>query len=314
MNTKLLLAIVSAFFFNGLVVAEVKIDGKTMDYDNDAHYQDYLRWLIVDPSKHNDAIFTNGTVAQIKANLEHPVRKEIFTKKKASTEAFVYATLDDAKKNWTMRILTISYMQRMNGDENPKIKFSYYELDKNPIPGSDKWELGNPTKIYFKVKMGQPSYEAIEDLILKDKEVKCECAGAVASCVLCAASQVLEKDAFNTLHPPGSLALGPTSWSKHIYKATDGTTHIPGDKLTMVNSDYTAQMAKMKKKGYWHNENTFYVGNSKYSGLGAQLGNLTEEKLRERLAAGYKADVGKAPDNPDTTIKWSENHFRLKVK
>lgn len=292
--------------------AKLRIADRVMEYKDDAHYKDYLRWLIVSPDKHNDPVFTGGKMDEIRAKLEDPIRKEIFSRASESKEKFNYETLDDAKRIWQMRLLTISYMQRMTGKEEPKIDFSYYGENRVPKTESKLWERWKPDAPYLKATKGADSFDAINDLVLSGKKTQTECACSVFCCGVAAAATVLGKDDFNKLHPPGTLSVSPEVASKHYYAAVDLETHVPGDRLYMVNSDYTAKMRARMRAGYWHGENAIYLGGGKYSGLG--LPGLTEAELRAKLKDAYARDVGEDPPNPERTITWSRNIARPKVK
>lgn len=294
--------------------AKLFINDKKMDYTSDKEYMTYLRWLLVPPEKQNGPIFTGNDMNDIRAKLEDPLRREIFDRMSESKEQFNFATLDEAKQLWQIRVLTVSYIKRVKGNgEMPEIPLVYYNPKTlTPKVDSPLWER-IPKTPYLKVTKDAKAYEAINDFLLNGKKAEVECACTSFACGYAAAATVIGEEAFNKLHPPGTFSISPAVANKHYYSANkDGlSTHVPGDRLYMINSDYDKRATENKLKGPWRGENAIYIGGGKYSGLG--VGQVTEAELRAKLKATYKELFGEDPANPEQTIVWGPIVARPKV-
>jgi hypothetical protein len=313
--------------------ADIKapVDGTvvSLDYTNDNQYQKAIKFLTVDPSKQTDPAFTGTDIAKIKA-LEDPTRKEIFDKMKASTEVFTFNVLQAAIDNFQMRIYAIQHMTDMNAG---KIDWSYYPREGAPTVASNKWQLGPEKRPYFfQVKDGQTSYAAIADLMAT--KTRGECAGAMCACIIWAAARVIKagpggSDAFDKLQPAGTLNVGfvitatdpavgyKGSIDKHKYWSPDQNSDnvIPGDWVYFQNKDdYWTKCQKKNVNGRWQGENALYVGNSKFSGLGANADQKNKADMIQELADNYKKDTGDDVPLPLTDYIKVVNIYRLRVQ
>jgi hypothetical protein len=314
-------------------LADIKapVDGTvvSLDYTNDNQYQKAIKFLTVDPSKQTDPAFTGNDIAKIKA-LEDPIRKEIFDKMKASTEVFTFNVLQAAIDNFQMRIYTIQHITDMNAG---KIKYTYYPREGTPSVESKKWQLGPEKRPYFfQVKDGQTSYAAISDLMATT--TKGECAGAMCACIIWAAARVIKAgtggaDAFDKLHPAGSLNVGfvcgdndpvanyKGSVEKHRYWSPDQNSDnvVPGDRVYFKNKDdYLDKCKKKNVNGFWQGENAFYVGNNKFSGLGTNADQVNKDDMYKELARNYKKDTGDDIPLPLTDHIKIVGIYRLRVQ
>ena len=284
----LLLVITSQLLSTQPTHAKLFIGGNEMD-ETEQNYLDTIKFLTVPPERQGDPAFSGNDIAAIKA-LEDPVRREIYDKMHATIfEEFKFVNLDDAKRNWNMRLKIIQNMRQMNAGG---IKYGYYDPHSAEQVGvsttSQKWKKGQIKQLRFELKDGENAYDGIVDLLAS--ETKGECAGAMVAAVLGAAAHVNGKEAFNNIHP-GELNLNfkGDGYEKHRVYAhpKDKDVHIPGDQCYFKNvDDYTKKMKEKGTSGMWQGENTVYLGGGRYSGLG--LDNYTEAQLREKMLEAYE--------------------------
>jgi hypothetical protein len=307
---RLLIAIALISLASIPATAEVVIDGTTVT-ETPALYQQYIKFLTVPPDKQTDPAFTGADIAKIKA-LEDATRREIWDRMiLANPERFAFANLAEAQQIWTMRLTIIADMDKMNQGVIKWRYFSYSDATKAVKAGSAKWQNGDFTDFYFKVKAGQTAHAAIKDILAGTTYG--ECAGAITACYFDGAATALGQPGFDAIHAAGTLEVG---WDgpidDHMYAPTNAAVLIPGDKIYFKNkSDYVQRCRDRGVSGFWQGENCVYMGADKYAGLGARgpggAIRLSSAQMRAELKDAYEKDTQKAfvgsVDTEITTIR-----------
>ena len=99
------------------VLSSLFIDGQEM-VQTKVNYLAYIKYVTVDPDKQTGPIF-NGTDMAAIEKLEDPLRRQIFdamSRTPPAVRTFKFASLDDAKQNFQLRIDVTQFMNNVARD------------------------------------------------------------------------------------------------------------------------------------------------------------------------------------------------------
>lgn len=286
------------------------------------NYQKYIKHLTVPGEAQNVPAFSGDDVAAIRG-LEDPIRREIFMKMNCAREAFVFESLEAAVSSFTARRDAIKFMREINAHVldadyfneqtgvHPRAGATVFHVQGGTAGGwvdGRYWEpedAKDPWCWEFHEETRTDSFNAEARVF----PFRGECAGALQICTFMAVAGALGAKGFDSIHPQGSLEIGPwgAAYRKHSGPVMDYQTMIPGDYAYIKNKD---DYSTIDPSGSWTGENCIYIGEdssgtARFSGMG--LDNMTEAQLRAALKKAYDKDCApRKVQHPQTEIRFTE--------
>ena len=309
--------------------------------ETDKNFGCYIKHLIVAPEvkKSRKLEFDSANTKAAVEKIQDPLRRQIFDAMNHTTAMpFVFMTMDEAIKNFNLRVAAIRYMR---GIED---RFAYYDPLHPMYIYSKHWTAqdypaGAGGKVFHTVE-GSGAYESIRDLERPrdgllvgawDRHHRADCLTSVQMAIFSGVASAVSRVEFDAVHPKGLLFLGLPdeglnatpryrSILENIERLSFGgrtiriSDMVPGDWVYMRNDP---RYRTLRPKGYANGENALYMGRFAYSGSGAGaysgdaaprfsgLGvtSVSEAELKARVSEWFREHTGQSADERE--IRWA---------
>jgi hypothetical protein len=264
--------------------------------DSDTDYLGIIRCLTVPPERQRGDAWIAGDVERIKAELEDPLRRQIFDAMYHHKNEFEFQNLTEAKDNFAIRVEAIGFMRRIGQGQ---VNSDYYDAfpENKPYIGPDVaphskyvadsvWEVeivdSEVNPYVFSTKSGKKASVGVAQF--RTGKSRIECLTAIELTILHAVEKVIGAGRFDDMHKNGLRKVGQSGSHEEtsILQHTAGihavlkkdpinpgkmrpsvaltvADMVPGDWVYMANKwDYAE-----KTHGNWIGENALYMGKYK---------------------------------------------------
>nr|WP_294508775.1 hypothetical protein [uncultured Rhodopila sp.] len=262
------------------------IGGKTINPNSDRDYNCTIKFLTVPYNRQNDPRFLSNNTAPIKAQLEDPLRRQIFDAMAGNPKPFRFKTVDTANENIDIRVQTIKFMRMIQFGAT-----SCQFTGGKPAILSTLWTSARPPNgwpapgglVLDSVTSPGAAHAAINEFA-NAMASNVDCLGGVQLTIFVGVDRVIGRARINAEHPEGLQNIGlnvpvqpptdtaaedePTStgaWNGisifknvKVFSTPTSAMMVSGDWVYMRNDP-------RYPGGSWTGENTIYMG--KYMNL-----------------------------------------------
>nr|WP_294509970.1 hypothetical protein [uncultured Rhodopila sp.] len=207
------------------------IGGKAINPNSDRDYNCTIKFLTVPYNRQNDPRFLSNNTAPIKAQLEDPLRRQIFDAMVGNPEPFRFVAIDTANENIDIRVQTIKFMRmiqsRVIKGRATRATTSCQFTGGKPGILSRLWTRARPPNgwpapggiVLDSVTSPGAAHAAIYEFA-NAMASNVDCLGGVELTIFVGVDRVIGRDRFNTEHPEGLQNIG-LNLPKDVYPPAD---------------------------------------------------------------------------------------------
>jgi hypothetical protein len=187
--------------------------------ENDANYKCFIKYLTVPPGVWGDPAFVQNQVAQIKSQLEDPMRRQIFDAMSSNPNGFRFKSLEGAIENIDIRVEAITFMRSVGDSSNSTCQFTPGQPAIAPgVPAAiSGWQSVPLTSAQLVAGLRAPGNMVLNSVggtahsaiaAFRNQPSSVDCLDAVELIVLEAVDCIIGEDRFNAEHPEGVQNIG----------------------------------------------------------------------------------------------------------